>query len=308
MNEKEINPSELTLLQSRELSEEEKKLIVSIFSRQRKNIPLYINQRAAKLFVEELFGILFAGFYSDRSFDSLVSISDAFAIFFLRAKEHLRPYAKLQNANQSSEEQILEQYIQKIEGAIPNIYDLLWLDAEAAFNGDPAAESMEEIILAYSGFYAISVHRISHLLHSLGIPIFPRMLSRYAHEKTGIDIHPGATIGSNFFMDHGTGIVIGGTTIIGNNVKIYQGVTLGAISVSKDLAQVKRHPTIEDDVIIYSGATILGGKTTIGKSSVIGGNAWITTSIPPFSVVYQTNEIKVRNNQLSHENHNDFII
>ena len=150
--------------------------------------------------------------------------------------------------------------------------------------------------MAYPGFFATAVYRFSHQLVVLGVNILPRVFAEYAHSKTGIDIHPGATIGNSFFIDHGTGIVIGETTIIGNNVKIYQGVTLGALSVNKNCAEVKRHPTIEDTVIIYSGATILGGDTVIGHDSVIGGNVWLTNSVLPFSIVYHKSEITIRDN------------
>jgi serine O-acetyltransferase len=190
---------------------------------------------------------------------------------------------------------------------IPAIHDKLWADAEAIYAGDPAAESIDEVILAYPGFYAIVIYRISHELYKLNLPIIPRILSEYAHEKTGIDIHPGARIDSPFFIDHGTGIVIGETSIIGKNVKIYQGVTLGALSVDKSLAQVKRHPTIEDDVIIYSQAVILGGRTVIGNHSIIGGNSWITQSVAPNSIVYNKSEVRVRSNQ-EFEQTIDFII
>jgi len=159
-------------------------------------------------------------------------------------------------------------------------------DVEAAFRGDPAAKSHDEVILSYPGLQAIISHRLAHEIHLAGIPLIPRILSELLHQDTGIDIHPGATIGDNFFIDHGTGVVIGETAHIGENVKIYQGVTIGALSIRKELADKKRHPTIEDDVTIYAGATILGGKTLIGKGSVIGGNVWITSSLPPHSVVY----------------------
>lgn len=200
-------------------------------------------------------------------------------------------------------EQAAEKYIHRI----PAIHKMLWEDADAIFKGDPAAESIDEVILAYPGFRAILIYRIAHELYLLKVPIIPRMLTEYAHEKTGIDIHPGATISSPFFIDHGTGIVIGETTIIGKNVKLYQGVTLGALSVDKALAQTKRHPTIEDDVIIYAQAVILGGNTIIGRNSVIGGNAWITQSIPPGSIVYNKSEVRVRSSQ-EFENTIDFII
>ena len=163
--------------------------------------------------------------------------------------------------------------------AIPEIRRLARLDAIAAFYGDPAAKSGDEVIVSYPGLEAIIVHRIAHFLHECGVPVIPRIMSEHVHGKTGIDIHPGAKIGESFFIDHGTGVVIGETSVIGNNVKIYQGVTLGALSVKKSLKNTKRHPTIEDDVTIYANATILGGETVIGKGSVIGGNSWITESI-----------------------------
>ena len=161
------------------------------------------------------------------------------------------------------------------------------LDVKAGNLGDPAAKSDEEIILSYPGLEAILVHRIAHFLFKCGVPLIPRIMSEHVHGKTGIDIHPGATIGESFFMDHGTGIVIGETCIIGNNVKIYQGVTLGALSVKKNLQNKKRHPTIEDNVTIYANATILGGDTVIGKNSIIGGNTWVTKSVPADTVITQ---------------------
>ena len=177
---------------------------------------------------------------------------------------------------------------------VPAIYDALLKDAEAIIQFDPAAESMEEVLVAYPGFYATAVHRFSHQLWQQGVKILPRVFAEYAHGKTGIDIHPGAKIGKSFFIDHGTGIVIGETTIIGDNVKIYQGVTLGALSVNKGVAKSKRHPTIEDNVVIYSGATILGGDTVIGKDSVIGGNVWLTNSVLPRSIVYHKSESTIK--------------
>lgn len=177
--------------------------------------------------------------------------------------------------------------------AIPSLYQMLNTDVEAILNGDPAAKSEFEVIRAYPGFYAITFYRLAHLLLKLNIPLIPRILTEFAHSKTGIDIHPGAKIGEYFFIDHGTGIVIGETTIIGQNVKIYQGVTLGALSVAKELANSKRHPTVEDNVVIYSGATILGGETVIGANSIIGGNVWLTKSVPAYSTVYHKPEVKV---------------
>ena len=179
---------------------------------------------------------------------------------------------------------------------IPRIRERVSLDVTAANRGDPAARSDEEVILAYPGLEAVMVYRIAHELWVRGVAMIPRMMSEYLHGKTGIDIHPGAEIGESFFIDHGTGVVIGETTIIGNNVKLYQGVTLGALSIQKELANKKRHPTIEDDVTIYAGATILGGNTVVGRGSVIGGNVWLTESVPPNTrILHQPTQItKVR--------------
>jgi serine O-acetyltransferase len=169
---------------------------------------------------------------------------------------------------------------------LPRFHSALMEDARAIYHGDPAAANLDEVILAYPGFFAISVYRLAHFLYEKGVPVIPRMLSEYAHRMTGIDIHPGATIGSAFVIDHGTGVVIGETAVIEENVKIYQGVTLGALSVQKTLANKKRHPTIGRDVVIYANATILGGSTIVGAGSIIGGNVWITESVPPGSRVY----------------------
>jgi len=181
---------------------------------------------------------------------------------------------------------------------ISRIHNLLSQDLKAILEFDPAAKSRNEVLLAYPGFFAISVYRIAHELWNQKARVLSRLISEFAHSKTGIDIHPAAKIGERFFIDHGTGAVIGETTIIGNDVKVYQGVTLGALSVSKDKAEEKRHPTIEDDVIIYSNATILGGETVIGKGAVIGGNVWITNSIPPASMVFHKSEIVIKNKQV----------
>ena len=169
---------------------------------------------------------------------------------------------------------------------LPEIYDKIQMDVDAMFSGDPAAKTREEVIRSYPGFYAISAYRVAHTLAQLEVNTIPRMITEHAHGKTGIDIHPRANIGDYFCIDHGTGVVIGETTDIGKHVKIYQGVTLGALSVNKEDAQIKRHPTIEDNVVIYAGATILGGNTVIGKNSIVGGNVWLTKSLPPNSKVY----------------------
>jgi serine O-acetyltransferase len=190
---------------------------------------------------------------------------------------------------------------------LENIKKVLLKDADFILESDPAATQQIEVIAIYPGFFAIFCYRIANFLSKLAVPIFPRMITEYGHRVTGIDIHPGATIGVPFSIDHGTGIVIGETAIIGNNVKLYQGVTLGALSVDKSKASTKRHPTIEDNVILYAGSTILGGETTVGRNSIIGGNVWLTESIAPFSVVYHKSEIIVRN-QNGYQEPINFII
>jgi len=190
--------------------------------------------------------------------------------------------------------QTTERVLEGFWAQLPAIYEAIKKDAEAIYAGDPAAYSQSEVVLTYPGFYAIAVYRLANVFYQFKVPYLPRILAEYAHRKTGIDIHPGASIGSNFCIDHGTGIVIGETAIIGNNVKIYQGVTLGALSVDKTLAQTKRHPTIEDDVVIYSNATILGGETIIGKGSIVGGNVWLIETIPPYSRVYHKEEVVIK--------------
>lgn len=177
---------------------------------------------------------------------------------------------------------------------LPAIREALLLDARAIYDGDPAAASVDEVILAYPGFLAIAIHRLAHELHEWGNAVFPRLLTEVAHRATGIDIHPGARIGRRFAIDHGTGIVIGQTAVLGDRVKLYQGVTLGAASVSKGLERTKRHPTIGDDVVIYANATILGGDTVVGEGSRIGGNVWLTASVPPHSIVTPTARVERR--------------
>ena len=176
-------------------------------------------------------------------------------------------------------------------GALPEVRRLVATDVDAAYDGDPAATSRMEVVMAYPGLYAVTVHRLAHVLYRLKVPIVPRIMSELAHSRTGIDIHPGATIGERFFIDHGTGVVIGETCTIGRNVRLYQGVTLGGLSFEKDstgalVKGLKRHPDIEDNVVIYANATILGGETVIGHDSEIGGNVWLRESIPPNSRVY----------------------
>jgi serine O-acetyltransferase len=176
---------------------------------------------------------------------------------------------------------------------LPATRQLIAGDVQAAYDGDPAANCLDEIIFSYPSIYALMVYRVAHELYQMEVPLIPRIMTEHAHHRTGIDIHPGTRIGSRFFIDHGTGVVIGGTAVIGNNVKIFQGVTLGAFSFDKEedggqlIRNTKRHPTIEDDVVIYAGATILGGETVIGRGSVIGGNVWLTHSVPAGTRVLQ---------------------
>jgi serine O-acetyltransferase len=229
-------------------------------------------------FFTELIGALFSDFtqlsgLSENEFGKLV---DRLGVELERIIRH--------NPSKTSvhAKQIAQDFFEKL----PSIYDELQQDVTAMYEGDPAAKSRSEVIRTYPGFYAIAAYRIANELHRKGVDGIPRVITEHAHSKTGIDIHPAAQIGSFFCIDHGTGIVIGETSVIGNHVKIYQGVTLGALSVNKEDALRKRHPTIEDNVVVYAGATILGGETIIGHDSVIGGNVWLTRSIPPYSKIY----------------------
>lgn len=205
-----------------------------------------------------------------------------------KTQKHIAEYVKAQTA--------FRPYFKETEAVInqlPQIRIDLLQDAEFFNNSDPAAENIEEVIITYPGFFALYCYRIAHAFYEEKIPIIPRMITEYAHSKTGIDIHPGASIQVPFFIDHGTGIVIGQTTHIGKQVKMYQGVTLGALSVSKDKAAEKRHPTIEDHVVLYAGSCILGGNTVIGKNTIIGGNSFVTKSVAPNSVVYHKSETRL---------------
>ncbi len=231
-----------------------------------------------KLFLEDLLGLLFP----EYTVNKIADISDV-----ERQLNHQRnSLATILSINPrlhaGGGESLAKRFFQDLE----NIFDCIHQDVDAMYAGDPAAKSRTEILRSYPGFYAIAAYRIAHSLHSLGVKLIPRMITEIAHSRTGIDIHPAASIGPFFCIDHGTGVVIGETTVIGEKVKIYQGVTLGALSVDKADADSKRHPTIEDNVVIYAGATILGGNTTIGRNSVIGGNVWLTKSVPSGSKVY----------------------
>jgi len=246
----------------------------------------YRLKKGTQTFVDNLLAILFPHFCQEGLFTT-EEIQSRLVLLERDLKELLTALLK---DTQLSAEETSRAFLDEL----PAIHDKLWLDAEAIFKGDPAAESIDEVILAYPGFTAITVYRFAHVFYRMHVPIFPRLLTEYAHQTTGIDIHPGAQIGSSFAIDHGTGIVIGESTIIGDNVKMYQGVTLGALSVDKALAKSKRHPTIEDDTVIYAQAVILGGDTVVGRNSVIGGNVWLTESVPPYSYVYQENKATVR--------------
>lgn len=220
------------------------------------------------------------------NFNSIDEIKDAFAT---SEKQLVKIMTNTKACNDCNHSAVAAIFFEKI----PKIYELLSKDAQAILDGDPAANSEFEIVRTYPGFFAISFFRIAHELLLLDLPLLPRILTEHAHSKTGIDIHPGAKIGEYFFIDHGTGIVIGETTHIGNHVKLYQGVNLGALSVAKEMQSVKRHPTVEDHVVIYSGATILGGETTIGHHSIIGGNVWLVKGVPAHSKVFHKPAIEV---------------
>ena len=200
---------------------------------------------------------------------------------FAQLEKELADVLRLPETHCSSPDAVLERFLE----ALPNIREALLLDAQAICDGDPAAHSIDEVILAYPGFRATAVYRLAHQLQGCEVPLVPRLLSEFAHGQTGIDIHPAARVGESFAIDHGTGIVIGETAVLGKRVKLYQGVTLGALSVDKRMARIKRHPTIGDDVVIYANATILGGDTVIGRRAVIGSNVWITRSVAPNTVV-----------------------
>ena len=232
-------------------------------------------------FTEELINYLFPLISDPKSF---VQVQAS-----MQASLHKKFIEILTPLSQKYEMDVLdvtEEYFEKLQ----HIKQELIEDAELILEFDPAAYSIEEVVLSYPGFYAIIVYRLTHALYKKKIPILPRMMGEWAHSRTGIDINPGATIGCPFFIDHGTGIVIGETSVIGKYVKIYQGVTLGALAVRKEDAQTKRHPTIEDNVVIYANSTILGGNTVIGHDSIVGGNTWITQSVIPHSVVYTKSE------------------
>lgn len=265
--------------------------LINELYRESKNIKHHVSKQRITRFVNDLFQFLFL--IDERTCLSKVSIEARYEELrwdFINIVDDF-----LQNESQKAK---TTDYYDCI---LPNIYQQLREDAQYFIDSDPAATSIREVQITYPGFFAIMVYRIAHELCLRKVPLLPRMLTEYAHSKTGIDIHPGASIGVPFMIDHGTGIVIGETTVIGNYVKVYQGVTLGALSVSVDKAHTKRHPTIQDNVVIYSGATILGGETVIGHDSIIGGNVWLTNSIEPFTKVFHKSQIIVKGNEVYEE-------
>ena len=274
------------------------------------SIKLFTNpdKEEVRELVEHFFRIIFPGYFRDRSY-KIYNLKNSFAVTIEDVFYHLKKqvfraldYTQKDDDDQKDEEsyRICKEFFHKI----PAIREYVETDLLATLDGDPAAGNFDEIILAYPGLMAITVYRIAHELYLLNVPILPRLMTEYAHSETGIDIHPGATIGKYFFIDHGTGIVVGETSIIGNNVKIYQGVTIGALSTrgGQKLSGKKRHPTICDNVTIYAGASILGGETVIGENTVVGGNTFITRSIEANSKVSMKNlEMEYTTNDNKHK-------
>ena len=253
-------------------------------------------QKVAEI-LDTMFGIIFPGYFGERGVDRTTvefhigtEVESLHRLLFEQISRAITHECKRLGRVCTFCEDKAEEVAVDFIALIPAVREMLALDVQAAYDGDPAAKSLDEIIFSYPGMYAVTVYRIAHELHRLGVPLIPRIMTEHAHTITGIDIHPGARIGKRFFIDHGTGVVVGETTEIGDNVKLYQGVTLGALSFPKDekgnlVRGTKRHPTLEDNVTVYSGATILGGQTVIGKAAVVGGNVWLTHSIDPGTTV-----------------------
>lgn len=245
--------------------------------------------------IEKLRRIVFPGYFRDKSYriynakhNLSMLIEDVMFNMNRQVALVLQSVGQEEAAAQEHAKQVCLEFFRQI----PGVRALVQTDLQAAYDGDPAATGMAEIIFSYPGLFAITVYRLAHVLYTLKVPMLPRIMTEYAHSVTGIDIHPGATVGKYFFIDHGTGIVVGETTVIGDNVKIYQGVTLGALSTrgGQNLRGKRRHPTIEDNVTIYAGASVLGGETVIGRDSVIGSNAFITESVAPCTTVSIKNQ------------------
>ena len=292
----------------------------------RSNLP---SKQAIALLSNDLLHLLFPGFFSGEAVSS-AELPDAAQEIIDRIASQLEAEIavslRIREGMATSTNQLHSEAVaitERLFAGIPAVRALLKTDVEAAFAGDPAARSMEEIVLAYPGLEAIAIQRVAHLLYVEQVPLLPRMMTEWAHSRTGIDIHPGATIGSHFFIDHGTGVVIGETCIIGNRVKLYHGVTLGARSFQKDeqgeiVKGLKRHPQVEDDVVIYPNGIILGGDTVIGARSTIGANVFLMKSIPPDTLLVRAEQIQSRMDKKSkvkspiilqlHEDEIDFMI
>ncbi|MCX6991745.1 MAG: serine acetyltransferase [Kiritimatiellaeota bacterium] len=256
-------------------------------------------QKAVHAVVDEFMGILFPGCHghaplAENHMETMlnVRIRSAATLLAEQAENAFRYQCEFEKCKDCGDcRKKAEEAVMALLESLPNIRDLLQRDIQAAYDGDPAARSLMEIVMSYPGLQAIAIHRVAHVLYQKGVPLIPRVMSEQAHSSTGIDIHPGARIGGGFFIDHGTGVVIGETCVIGENVKLYQGVTLGALSFPKDehgnpIKGIKRHPEVRDNATIYAGATILGGETVVGEGAVIGGNVWLTHSVPPGAKVY----------------------
>jgi serine O-acetyltransferase len=255
------------------------------------------NKRAVITAFNHIMPMLYMGFYSTRALNRTnlrYAVSEhlypAQDILVEQIERAIRYQERMGRVTEPKPEGWSEDVVLRLFEKLPELRRTLNMDVRAAFDGDPAAYSIEEVVFSYPSVQAISAYRVAHELYLADVPMIPRIFTEHAHSKSGIDINPGATIGESFFIDHGTGVVIGATAVIGRNVKLYQGVTLGALSVSRDQIDgrrgQKRHPTIEDDVTIYAGASIHGGDTIIGKGSVIGGNVWLTKSVPPGSKIF----------------------
>jgi serine O-acetyltransferase len=262
----------------------EKEFLQHIFEKQKQIEATPSNEEIAN-WALQVISLLFPEVSMNRFFSV-----DEMAVEWEKLKDDL---CTILNATSACRRQDKKHIAEAFFEELPHICKILTTDVSATLKGDPAARSEFEVIRAYPAFYALSFYRMAHTLFKLDVPLIPRILTEWAHSKTGIDIHPGAEIGEYFHIDHGTGIVIGETTKIGKHVQLFQGVTLGALSVDKSMAFTKRHPTVEDHVIIYSNATILGGETVIGHHSIIGGNVWLTKSVPPGTMVYHNSEITI---------------
>lgn len=268
-----------------------KQIASNLFERKYKTNRLFLNTHLIEKFADNLVHLL----YPQRNKIEFCDKSDL-EIHLLKVHNQLQNIInnlKLCDKGYDRDE-VCNNFFLKLE----EIEEKLDRDAKSIHMGDPASLCVEDVILCYPGFYAIAIYRVAHEFYKMNVPLLPRLLGEYAHQRTGIEIHPGAKIGENFCVDHGTGVVIGETTEIGDNVKIYQGVTLGALSVEKGLAGKKRHPTIENGAVIYSNATILGGKTVVGENSIIGGNVWLTESVPSNSLVYHKSEVHMKKNKI----------